>query len=191
MEVRICIGECGQEKPLTEEFFYRHSVNNKFRNICKDCCNKEKKERYLNNKQNEDQRVKDYYNNHKQERKEYRIGLGIITGKGQTIPENNISKYLIKKKIYFESEKTFTDCRNLNNELLYFDFFIPNFNIIIEFDGPFHFKPIFGEEKLKRVKEYDQLKNTYCLIKGIQLIRISDINKIEEILEEIFIEITN
>lgn len=45
--------------------------------------------------------------------------------------------------------------------------------IILELDGPHHFKPIFGEEVLKRNQEKDLELDKYCLDKGFILIRIS------------------
>lgn len=43
--------------------------------------------------------------------------------------------------VSFEKEKTFIDCVNpKTNFLLRFDFYLPDYNIIIEYDGEQHFK---------------------------------------------------
>jgi hypothetical protein len=60
--------------------------------------------------------------------------------------------------------------------LLKFDFFLPEFNILIEYDGEQHFiskeNGIFNKEKLKEIQDRDEIKNSYCKIKNINLIRI-------------------
>ena len=45
--------------------------------------------------------------------------------------------------------------------------------IIIELDGPHHFEPIFGDDKLKAVQKKDKELDSFCLDKGYVLIRIS------------------
>ena len=69
-----------------------------------------------------------------------------------------------------------------------FDFYLPKDNICIEFDGPQHFKAtdLFGgKEELIKTKFRDNIKNEYCKINNINLIRISYKDKnIEEILKE-------
>lgn len=61
-----------------------------------------------------------------------------------------------------------------SNRRLRFDFYIPQYNIVIEYDGVQHFK-IGGwatKEKLEQIQQYDEVKNQYCRKKGIKLIRI-------------------
>lgn len=101
--------------------------------------------------------------------------------------ELRIEEYLIKHNITYEYQKKFNDCKNHNNRNLKFDFYLPNQNILIEYDGKQHYKPIkyFGGEKtFKIIKEYDNIKNEYVNNKNIKLIRISynDFNIIDEIL---------
>ena len=50
---------------------------------------------------------------------------------------------------------------------------MPNFNACIEYDGIFHFEPIFGNETLKRMQKHDLMKDNYCKTNNIKLIRIS------------------
>ena len=55
----------------------------------------------------------------------------------KSIGENNIGIFLLNLNIPFETQKTFPNLKNyLNNRLLKFDFYLPNENILIEFDGP-------------------------------------------------------
>ena len=63
-----------------------------------------------------------------------------------------------------------------------FDFYLPDYNKIIEFDGRQHYQPAGGffEGQFDFIKERDQIKEQYCKEKGYILQRIPywDINKI-------------
>ena len=68
-----------------------------------------------------------------------------------------------------------------------YDFYLPEHNLLIEYDGEFHYENTSLGNDLKRQKEYDQIKNYYAKSKGIELIRIPywDFNNIEKILNKI------
>jgi mRNA-degrading endonuclease HigB of HigAB toxin-antitoxin module/very-short-patch-repair endonuclease len=55
---------------------------------------------------------------------------------------------------------------------LRFDFYLPNLNSIIEYDGEQHFIPIYGKEELKLTKKRDRLKDEFCQKNNINLLRI-------------------
>ena len=101
-----------------------------------------------------------------------------------------IRSFLISQNIKYELEKTFEDCKRIN--LLLFDFYLPDLNICIEFDGEHHTRAMKhrgGIENLKLVQERDRIKNEYCKNNNIHLIRINDgwhINKeyVEDILKK-------
>jgi len=106
---------------------------------------------------------------------------------GHGCPKGNESKgeYKIKEilseyKINFKEQYEFI----ISNKKLSFDFFILNKKIAIEFDGIFHFKNIFNQ--LKKQKERDFLKNKYCFIENINLIRIPywEFDNIEKIIRD-------
>ena len=67
---------------------------------------------------------------------------------------------------------TFDDCKNKNK--LRFDFYLPDLNTIIEYDGEHHFKEnkYFGEGNLEYITVNDEIKNQYCIDNKIKLIRI-------------------
>ena len=93
-------------------------------------------------------------------------------------------KYLEKNNILFEQEKWFSDCRDVKP--LPFDFYLPDYNTIIEFDGEQHYKQgHFTHSHLSYTQAHDVIKNEYCKNNNIRLIRIPywNINNIEEILE--------
>ena len=63
-------------------------------------------------------------------------------GKRCSKGEFKICKFLQRLDIEFEREKTFSECRSLKGNLLRFDFFIPEYNLLIEFNGLHHYKPV-------------------------------------------------
>ena len=88
--------------------------------------------------------------------------------------EKEIRNILKQNNINFESQKTFEKC--VNKSLLPFDFYLPKYNLCIEYDGIQHFKPIdfFGGKKsLKETQKKDKIKTDYCKENNIELIRIS------------------
>lgn len=94
--------------------------------------------------------------------------------------EMKIKLLLDRYKIKYETEKTFDNCKNKNK--LRFDFYLIDYNILIEFDGYHHFNDIKGfggKNKLLYTQKMDNIKNEYCLNNNIRLIRIKyneDIN---------------
>ena len=90
--------------------------------------------------------------------------------------ELKISNYLDNNNIEYESEKIFKECVDIHP--LRFDFYLPDKNIIIEFDGKQHFEPVCfwhgidAEKCLESVKRRDKIKNDYCYNNNIKLIRI-------------------
>lgn len=84
--------------------------------------------------------------------------------------------------IDFFREKTFKNLIFENN--LFFDFFLPKYNLCIEFDGDQHFKPIkiFGGQKTyEKIIIRDSIKNEYCLKNNIHLLRFNKKYKREDI----------
>jgi len=52
------------------------------------------------------------------------------------------------------------------------DIYIPSIKLAIEINGIFHYKPIFGEDKLKQIQNNDKRKYQACLKEGIELVWI-------------------
>lgn len=90
--------------------------------------------------------------------------------------ERIISNLLKENNIIFIRQKSFKDCKNpKTSRLLKFDFFIPIFNLCIEYDGKQHFFPIKrygGEIGFQKTKFRDAIKDEYCLNNKIKLLRI-------------------
>lgn len=100
-----------------------------------------------------------------------------------------IESFLKHKKICFVKQKTFEDCRNTRP--LPFDFYLPDKNILIEYDGIQHYKPIEffgGEASFKKRKYLDNIKNEFSISSNIPLIRIPykvNLSLVEDILLDV------
>ena len=81
-----------------------------------------------------------------------------------------IRGYLEDNNINFKQEKRFSDCRD--NKPLPFDFFLPDHNKIIEFDGKHHYSAVYSDEQHLQTVKHDKIKNNYCKQNGIELLRI-------------------
>lgn len=100
----------------------------------------------------------------------------------QSHGEKLIANILRKQQIAYKVEHTFDDLCYKNK--LRFDFYLPNKNVLIEYDGEQHYKPVKhfnGNKGYNITKKRDALKNRYAKQKGIQLIRIPYWKKPEEI----------
>ena len=100
--------------------------------------------------------------------------------------ERNIRFILDNKNIKYKYQKKFKDCKY--KSILSFDFYLPEYNLCIEFDGEQHETPINifgGIEGLKIRQKRDQIKNEYCQNNNIRLIRIKHDDNIDKILSDI------
>lgn len=87
--------------------------------------------------------------------------------------EKRIKELLEQKQIKYETQKTFDGC--LYKRKLKFDFYLPEYNICLEYDGEQHFVKYRFEKddkKLKIRQKRDKIKTEYCKENGINLIRI-------------------
>lgn len=109
---------------------------------------------------------------------------GCLTSKG----EEKIGNLLAKMSIAFEKEKVYDDLVNpKTNQPLRFDFYLPQYNCLIEYDGVQHFT--YNNSGWNNKEHYegtiyrDGLKNQYCIDHNIKLIRIpyTDFDFINEI----------
>lgn len=108
-------------------------------------------------------------------------------------------KFLLKifkeNTINFEYQKTFPGCIYKNE--LRFDFYLPDYNILIEYQGQQHYRPSrFGDMSQEVAEEHfriqqikDNIKREFCKKENIKLIEIpyyKDLNKVhKELLEEL------
>jgi very-short-patch-repair endonuclease len=57
------------------------------------------------------------------------------------------------------------------------DLYIPSLRVVIEIDGPSHFLPIWGDDRLKKSVDADKKKNDQLNLYGFILIRVKHINQ--------------
>ena len=101
--------------------------------------------------------------------------------------EKKIANILKENNIIFQTQKTFPNCKN--KDLLKFDFYLPKYNILIEFDGEQHYRRtsyLGGIEKLRQQQQNDQIKNQWCKNNNIPLIRIPYYHLKEICLNDLF-----
>ena len=101
--------------------------------------------------------------------------------------EQEIANWLKNHNITFIRQHTFKNCKY--KRLLRFDFYLPDYNVCIEFNGPQHYRivnNIRGKKYLtkeqalatfRRQKLVDSIKIQYCKKNGIKLICIKRIKR--------------
>ena len=92
---------------------------------------------------------------------------------GESRGERKIRQWLEKNNISYIYQHKYEDCKDVNP--LPFDFYLPTYNILIEYDGEQHFRPIEyfgGQEKFELQQKHDKIKNEYCEKNNIPLLRI-------------------
>ncbi len=101
--------------------------------------------------------------------------------------EQSIRQYLLQHDIPFLPQHKFNNCINPNTKRkLPFDFFLPTYNVLIEFDGQQHFYPTSfynntskdPNQLLEEVQYRDSLKNKFASDHGYHLLRIPFTRKV-------------
>ena len=89
-----------------------------------------------------------------------------------SIGEKNIELLLKENNILYEKEKTFKELKQLR-----FDFYLPELNRLIEFDGIQHYQDwpsiwMTNKNNWEHRKERDNLKNIFSINNNIPLVRV-------------------
>jgi very-short-patch-repair endonuclease len=95
--------------------------------------------------------------------------------------EKEISKKLDILKLKYIREHKFTGCNHIKE--LRFDFYLPELNICIEYNGKQHYESIEyfgGETRYKEQIIKDNIKRKYCSENGIKLIEIKYNENVQE-----------
>ena len=94
----------------------------------------------------------------------------------KSIGESKIAILLSENNIKFIQQQKFNDAIYADTKgQMRFDFYLPDYNRLIEFDGNQHYKASGGwsdENNLTLVQQRDKLKNEYALSHNIPLVRI-------------------
>ena len=104
--------------------------------------------------------------------------------------EKLISTYLNYNNIKYEYEKEFNGLIGVGGKLLSYDFYLPEYNLLIEYQGEQHEKYISGihvsYNNFKKQLEHDRRKKEYARNHNIEFLEIwyYDFNNIEKILKK-------
>ena len=100
--------------------------------------------------------------------------------------EKRIKDFLESHNIVFVPQKTFPNLFGVGGRYLSYDFYLSDFNLLIEYQGQFHdgTAPQQTESEFLIQKEHDKRKAVYAKLHDIQLLEIwyQDYNNIEKIL---------
>lgn len=102
------------------------------------------------------------------------LGIGCPSCSSKmSAPERFIFSILTETGVNFKYQHTYKELRSSKNRPLVFDFFLPDLNILIEYDGQHHTDrhSLFGAN-LSRIQELDRIKTNYAKLHSIELIRI-------------------
>lgn len=98
--------------------------------------------------------------------------------------------YVLKEYYGMKETEDFYHGYVLQNKL-HLDFYLPSFDLAIEYDGAQHYRPVDwfgGKASFDKQKKRDKLKDQYCKDHGIKLIRIpytvTTVKQIKEILSK-------
>ena len=129
----------------------------------------------------------------------YSLSTNLLKGHGCSVcasskGEERISMYLRNKYIKYKPQKYFKDLFGVGGGYLKYDFYIPDYNLLIEYNGEQHYKPINifgGEEKFKIQQEHDKRKRKYAENNGFLFLEIGywDFDNIENILNKYLKEV--
>ena len=119
--------------------------------------------------------------------------MGHLLGQGcpkckSSLGEMKVREILLNRNVKFEEQKLFDECRN--KRPLPFDFYLPDYNVCIEYQGEQHFHPKRylgkGEAFEKRIY-LDSIKRDFCNNpKNPDLLEIRYDENIEEVLNSFF-----
>lgn len=113
----------------------------------------------------------------------------------ESFGEKAVRKFLVNNNIYYIPQYRFNDCKY--KLTLPFDFYLPKYNICIEYQGQQHYYPVdfagqgtdWAKEQLELCQKRDCIKKDYCKNNNILLITIPyyDFDNIDKILEDLLI----
>lgn len=105
---------------------------------------------------------------------------------GSSHGEKRIKMFLENKGVNFIPQKTYDTLLGVGGRRLSYDFYLPEYNLLIEYQGNFHdgTARIQTEEQFEIQQEHDKRKREYAQLHNINLLEIwyYDIDNIESIL---------
>lgn len=99
----------------------------------------------------------------------------------ESIGERTVRQWFDMHDVKYDFQYIFSDC--CDKQPLPFDFYLPDYNAAIEFQGKQHYEPVEifgGQEALEYTQRHDKIKSDYCKQNSIRLLCIKydeDINE--------------
>lgn len=90
--------------------------------------------------------------------------------KRESSGEYKIRSILEENKIDYEPQKRFEDC--IDKRSLPFDFYLPSYNLCIEYQGAQHYEPNAHFKNFDKLTLHDNIKKQYCKKNNIKLLCI-------------------
>lgn len=85
--------------------------------------------------------------------------------------EKYIKNFLDEHSINYIPQKTFNDLKD--KKLLSYDFYLPEYNVLIEYQGIQHYEPRFGDKNYFKIQKlHDKLKREYAKNKDYKLLEL-------------------
>lgn len=131
--------------------------------------------------------VGEYYNSHTKIECKCKIcndifsasPTNLLRGKGcshcnKSKGEKKIKQYLESNFITFEQQKTYNDLIGVGGGLLSYDFYLPKYNLLIEYQGEYHDGTANNQtvEMFERQQEHDKRKKEYDVEHNVNLLYI-------------------
>lgn len=105
-----------------------------------------------------------------------KTNAGIIGLRKRSKPsrgEYRILSFLRENGVEYYREFFFKDfVVNGKRRILFYDFYLPDYRLCIEFDGEQHYTGVFSGRKIEGLQYRDFLKTAFCKSMGIKLLRI-------------------
>lgn len=128
---------------------------------------------------------------------EFKMGFSSFKNQGQRCPicneskgERRVREYLENNNINFTPQIEYEDLLGLGRGNLSYDFYLPQYNLLIEYQGEFHDGSVTGSYQktfdFDRQQEHDKRKKQYSIDNNIELLEIWywDFDNIENILNK-------
>jgi len=102
--------------------------------------------------------------------------------------EKRIKEFLILKNTTNIIQKEFEGLTGIGFGNLSYDFYLPQYNLLIEYQGEFHDRQVHEGHDFERQQEHDHRKREYAKHNNIDLLEIwyQDFDNVETILDEYF-----
>lgn len=109
--------------------------------------------------------------------------------------EQRIQKYLINNKLSYIAQKEFKGLVGLGGNNLSYDFYLPQYKLLVEYQGEFHDGTAHQQSKkdFEKQQKHDRRKKEYAKANNIKLLEIwyNCFDDIEFILDEVLSQLSN